>query len=106
MLLLVLLIGCSVLLVLSGVQVLQDRCMTRRSATEVQELFEEDFGQSYTELFTDWQEEPIAAASLAQVRGNIGHSCRSKKHIMGWKKNLVLAGKNVVHVLENLVQVG
>ncbi|KAA0202879.1 hypothetical protein HAZT_HAZT007239, partial [Hyalella azteca] len=37
------------------------------SASEVQELFMEDFGVPHTDLFDEWQEEPIAAASLAQV---------------------------------------
>ncbi|KAF2364885.1 UbiB domain, partial [Trinorchestia longiramus] len=48
-------------------KVLQDRCLTRRSSSEVEELFKEDFGVPHTELFDEWQEQPIAAASLAQV---------------------------------------
>ncbi|XP_018025593.1 uncharacterized aarF domain-containing protein kinase 5 isoform X3 [Hyalella azteca] len=52
---------------LDTLKVLQDQCLTRRSASEVQELFMEDFGVPHTDLFDEWQEEPIAAASLAQV---------------------------------------
>jgi len=52
---------------LETLKVLQDKCLTRRSESEVAELFLEDFGVLHTQIFDDWQPEPIAAASLAQV---------------------------------------
>lgn len=45
---------------------LQDKCLVRRKG-EVDQLFLEDFGCSYSDLFQSFDENPIAAASLAQV---------------------------------------
>lgn len=52
---------------LETLQVLQDKCLSRDDATEIGKLFEEEFGKSHKELFLSFEEEPIAAASLAQV---------------------------------------
>lgn len=51
---------------LETLKVLQDRCLVRGS-TEIEQLFDEEFGKSHKELFLSFEEEPIAAASLAQV---------------------------------------
>ncbi|XP_039287109.1 uncharacterized aarF domain-containing protein kinase 5 isoform X7 [Nilaparvata lugens] len=45
---------------------LQDRCLTREKG-EVEQLFAEDFGKSTSDVFSEFEETPIAAASLAQV---------------------------------------
>jgi len=51
---------------ISKLKVLQDQCLTRKS-NEVEQVFREDFGASYAEIFEDFDEIPVAAASLAQV---------------------------------------
>ncbi|CAH2286298.1 Hypothetical predicted protein [Pelobates cultripes] len=47
-------------------RVLEDQALRRR-ANEVNEIFVEDFGAPVESLFLDFDQEPIAAASLAQV---------------------------------------
>jgi aarF domain-containing kinase len=47
-------------------QALQDKCLVR-GIDELKQLFLEDFGVPHTEIFKNFNEEPIAAASLAQV---------------------------------------
>lgn len=47
-------------------KILQDKCLTREK-DEVAQIFQEEFGKSHTEIFVSFDEEPIAAASIAQV---------------------------------------
>ncbi|PNF22342.1 hypothetical protein B7P43_G18324, partial [Cryptotermes secundus] len=45
---------------------LQDKCLTR-DKSELKELFFEEFGVPHIEIFESFDEEPISAASMAQV---------------------------------------
>ena len=47
--------------------VLQDQALRREGDKEIDDMFEQDFGITRNEMFEEFSEEPIAAASLAQV---------------------------------------
>ena len=47
--------------------VLQDHALRRQGQEEIEQMFLQDFGKTKTDLFEQFSEEPIAAASLAQV---------------------------------------
>jgi len=53
-------------------KVLQDKCLVR-SSDEIEQIFLEEFGKGQSDLFQSLEEEPIAAASLAQVFRGVTH---------------------------------
>lgn len=67
---------------LDTLKVLQDKCLAR-GASEITQLFNEEFGKDHKELFQSFEEEPIAAASLAQVSPTV-----QNKQFSCWSANL------------------
>lgn len=47
-------------------QVLQDKCLNHEK-DEIHVIFKEEFNKSLNDCFSSFNDEPIAAASLAQV---------------------------------------
>lgn len=73
-------------------KVLQDKCLVR-SANEIEQIFLEEFGKQPSDLFQSLEEEPIAAASLAQViTASFGILVECQIKAASAIKNHILAG--------------